>query len=223
MVCHGAEREGSSNYPTLQKIKNKYSAGSFDTLIFTGRRMMPGFGHLTGPQRTAIATFVLDINSEKKKPFKDSGNRKDDPFRLRYSISGISKFLTRQGLPGIAPPWGTLNAIDLNTGEYVWKKPLGNDPAFPGSKTPTGTENYGASVITAGGLVFIAATKDGKIRAFNKTNGELLWEANLPVPGYATPAIYEVNGKQFVVIACGGGKLNTKSGDSYVAFALPGK
>jgi quinoprotein glucose dehydrogenase len=223
MVCHGAEREGSSNYPNLQKIQHKYSAGSFDTLILGGRRMMPGFAHLTRPQRTAIASFVLDINSEKKKPFKDSGNRKDDPFKLRYSISGISKFLTRQGLPGIAPPWGTLNAIDLNTGEYVWKKPLGNDPAFPESKTPTGTENYGASVITAGGVLFIAATKDGQFRAFNKTNGELLWETSLPVPGYATPAVYEIDGKQFIVIACGGGKLNTKSGDSYVAFSLPNK
>jgi quinoprotein glucose dehydrogenase len=105
----------------------------------------------------------------------------------------------------------------------VWRKPLGNDPAFPNSTTPTGTENYGGSVITAGGLVFIAAAKDGKIRAFNKRNGELLWEATLPVPAYATPSVFEINGKQYLVIACGGGKLNTRSGDSYVAFALPGK
>ena len=184
---------------------------------------MPGFANLTVPQRKAIATFVLDINDEKSKRFKDSGNKKDDPFKLRYSISGISKFLTKGGLPGIAPPWGTLNAIDLNTGDYVWRKPLGNDPSFPNSTIPTGTENYGGSVITAGGLVFIAGTKDGKIRAFNKRDGALLWEANLPVPAYATPSVFEINGKQYLVIACGGGKLNTRSGDSYVAFALPGK
>jgi quinoprotein glucose dehydrogenase len=98
MACHGAEREGSSNYPTLQKIHNKYSTGSFDTLLLTGRRMMPGFANLTAPQRRAIATFVLDINGEKSKRFKDSGNKKDDPFKLRYSISGISKFLTKGGL-----------------------------------------------------------------------------------------------------------------------------
>jgi quinoprotein glucose dehydrogenase len=221
MVCHGPDKEGSSNYPSLKKLQDKYSPSSFDTLLLTGRRMMPGFGNLSEPERKAITSFVLDIGSEKNKSFKDSASKKDDPFRLRYSISGISKFLTEDGLPGIAPPWGTLNAIDLNTGEYVWRQPLGNDPAFPENKIPTGTENYGASVITAGGLVFIAATKDGKIRAFNKRNGELLWEATLPVPGYATPSVYEVDGKQYVVIACGGGKLKTRSGDSYVAFALP--
>jgi quinoprotein glucose dehydrogenase len=223
MVCHGADKEGSSNYPSLQKLQAKYTSLSFDTLLLTGRRMMPGFGQLSEAQRNAIASFVLDIKSEKEKTFVDTSSKKDDPFKLPYTISGISKFLTKQGLPGIAPPWGTLNAIDLNTGEYVWRKPLGTDPDFPGSKDPTGTENYGGSVITAGGLVFIAATKDGKIRAFNKRNGELLWEATLPVPAYATPAVYQLNGKQYVVIACGGGKLKTKSGDSYVAFALPHK
>jgi quinoprotein glucose dehydrogenase len=114
--------------------------------------------------------------------------------------------------------------VDLNTGEYVWKKVLGNDPQFSaGSKTPTGAENYGASVVTAGGLLFIAASKDGKMRAFNKTTGALLWEFDLPAPGYATPSVYQLDGRQYIVIACGGGKMNTKSGDSYVAFALPGK
>jgi len=98
---------------------------------------------------------------------------------------------------------------------------LGHDTAFKQAKEPTGTENYGASVVTKGGLLFIAATKDGKFRAFNKRNGQLLWETDLPAPGFATPAVYEQNGKQFVVIACGGGKLKTVSGDSYVAFALP--
>lgn len=221
MVCHGADREGSSNYPSLQKLQAKYSSSSFDTLVLTGRRMMPGFGQLSPAERKAIASFVLDIKSEKSKRFADSTQQKNDPFKLPYTMSGISKFLTKEGLPGIAPPWGTMNAIDLNSGEYVWKKPLGNDPDFPGTKIQTGTENYGGSVITAGGLLFIAATKDGKLRAFNKSNGELLWETQLPVPAYATPAVYDVNGKQFVVIACGGGKLKTRSGDSYVAFALP--
>jgi quinoprotein glucose dehydrogenase len=221
MACHGANKEGSADYPSLKSISTKYSPLSLDTLLLTGRRMMPGFGQLSPPERKAIATYVLNINSEKKKQFIDTTVKKDDPFKLPYSISGISKFLTKGGLPGIAPPWGTLNAIDLNTGEYVWIKPLGTDPAFPGS-APTGVENYGASVITKGGLLFIAATKDGKIRAFNKRNGALLWEYTLPAPGYATPSVYELDGRQYVVIACGGGKMKTKSGDSYVAFALPG-
>jgi quinoprotein glucose dehydrogenase len=167
--------------------------------------------------------FYSQQNSEQKKPFKDSSSKKNDHyFKLPYSMSGISKFLTKEGYPAIAPPWGTLNAIDLNTGEYVWKKPLGQEPGFPFGKEQTGTESYGGSVITAGGLVFIAATKDGMFRAFNKANGKLLWEVKLPAPGYATPSMYEVDGKQYVVIACGGGKMKTRSGDSYVAFALPG-
>lgn len=224
MVCHGPDREGSSNFPSLKKIRHKYSPASFDTLVLTGRRMMPGFGQLTEAERQAIASFVLDIEGERKKIFKDSSNKREDVyFKLPYYMSGISKFLTKEGLSAIAPPWGTINAIDLNTGEYLWKKPLGQDPDFHFSKEPTGTENYGASVITAGGIVFIAATKDGKFRAFNKMNGKLLWETKLPVPGYATPSIYEFNRKQYIVIACGGGKLKTKSGDSYIAFALPDK
>ena len=224
MVCHGPNREGSSNFPSLIKIQNRYTALSFDTLLVTGRRMMPGFGQLSEAQRKAIASFILDIGSEQKKIFKDSSSKKNDPyFKLPYSMSGISKFVTKEGYPGIAPPWGTLNAIDLNTGEYVWKQPLGQEPGFPFSKEQTGTESYGASVITAGGLLFIAATKDGKFRAFNKINGKLLWEVKLPAPGYATPSIYEIDGKQYIVIACGGGKMKTISGDSYVAFALPDK
>jgi quinoprotein glucose dehydrogenase len=223
MVCHGPDRQGSANFPSLQKIQAKYTPGSLDTLLMTGRRMMPGFGQLNPAQRNAITSFILNQNSEQKKPFKDSSSKKNDQyFKLPYSMSGISKFLTKEGYPAIAPPWGTLNAIDLNTGEYVWKKPLGQEPGFPFGKEQTGTESYGGSVITAGGLVFIAATKDGMFRAFNKANGKLLWEVKLPAPGYATPSMYEVDGKQYVVIACGGGKMKTRSGDSYVAFALPG-
>ncbi len=144
-------------------------------------------------------------------------------FAVPYTITGYNKFLSKEGYPAIAPPWGTLNAIDLNTGKFVWKIPLGNDTTFKNAKEPTGTENYGAPAITAGGLVFIGATKDGMFRAFNKRNGKLLWETKLPAPAFATPAVYEVDGKQYVVIACGGGKLGTNSGDSYIAFALPGK
>jgi len=222
MVCHGPNREGSSNYPSVQKVQAKYSPLSFDTLLITGRRMMPGFGQLSSAERIAIASFILDLKKEKKYLFKDSSNKENDAyFKLPYAMSGISKFVTPEGYPAIAPPWGTLNAIDLNTGEYVWKKPLGQEPGFPYSNEQTGTESYGASVITAGGLLFIAATKDGKIRAFNKATGALLWEYSLPAPGYATPSVYEMNGKQYIVIACGGGKMKTRSGDSYVAFTLP--
>ncbi|MEO5590993.1 MAG: PQQ-binding-like beta-propeller repeat protein [Chitinophagaceae bacterium] len=223
MSCHGGDRKGSNSFPSLLNIQTKYSPSAFDTLIQSGRRMMPSFKQMPEPQRKAIASFILNITSEKKNPFTDTIFKKDDPFNLPYSVTGITKFLTGNGLPAISPPWGTLNAINVNTGEYVWKNALGNDPDFPDSKTPTGTENYGASVVTAGGLLFIAATKDGRMRAFNKRNGALLWEVKLPAAAFATPAVYELNGKQYLVIACGGGKMKTTSGDSYVAFTLPGR
>jgi quinoprotein glucose dehydrogenase len=182
--------------------------------------MMPAFKQLGEEERKAIAAFVLEQKNMKHKIFIRSVNS-NDPTTLPYTITGYNKFLTSDGLPAIAPPWGTLNALDLNTGQYIWKKTLGVDQRFPDTKEPTGTENYGAPVVTAGGLLFIAATTDGKFRAFNKYNGNLLWEVDLPAPAFATPAVYEVNGKQYIVIACGGGKNRTKSGDSYVAFALP--
>ena len=223
MNCHGPERKGAGNFPSLINVEKKYTAVSFDTLLQSGRRMMPAFKQLNVAERNAIASFILDISTQKNKRFIDTSSKKNDPFKLPYTITGYNKFLSNEGYPAIAPPWGTLNAIDLNTGKYVWKKTLGNDADFPNAKEPTGVENYGASVVTAGGLLFIAATKDGKLRAFNKRDGSLLWEVSLPVPGYATPSVYELNGKQYIVIACGGGKMNTKSGDSYMAFALPGK
>ena len=114
-----------------------------------------------------------------------------------------------------------MNAIDLNTGEIKWKSTLGEFKELREKGVPpTGTENYGGAAVTAGGLIFIAASSDEKIRAFDKDTGEVIWEHPLPAGGYATPSTYEANGKQYVVIACGGGKMGTKSGDSYVAFAL---
>ena len=223
MSCHGADKKGSGNNPSIAGLGKKYNLASFDTILQSGRRMMPAFKQLHAEERKAIAAFVLEEKNIQQKTFIPPINNANVPMKLPYSITGYNRFLTSGGLPAIAPPWGTLNALNLGTGQYIWKKTLGTDPRFPNSKEPTGTENYGAAVVTAGGLLFIAATTEGKFRAFNKYNGNLLWEVNLPAPGFATPAVYEVNSKQYIVIACGGGKLNTKSGDSYVAFALPEK
>ncbi|MEZ4905226.1 MAG: PQQ-binding-like beta-propeller repeat protein [Spirosomataceae bacterium] len=120
------------------------------------------------------------------------------------------------------PPWGTLTATDLNTGERLWQVPLGEYPALTAKGIPiTGTDNYGGVVITASGLLFVAGTPDERLRVFDMKTGQQLWQAQLPAGGYATPSTYSVDGKQYLVIACGGGKLKTKSGDKYVAFALP--
>jgi len=137
-------------------------------------------------------------------------------------VAGFGRFKDDRGFPVVKPPWGLLNAVDLNSGEYLWQVPLGNEEALDDPDYPvTGTENYGGPVITAGGVLFIAATRDEKFRAFSMKTGEQLWETDLPAGGYATPATYKIGGKQFVVIACGGGKMRTKSGDSYIAFSLP--
>jgi len=129
----------------------------------------------------------------------------------------------QDGYPGVKPPWGTLNAVDLNSGELVWKIPLGEYPALAAQGHPnTGTQLFGGGIVTAGGLIFIGASQDEKFRAFDKNTGKVLWEYQLPAGGYATPATYEVDGKQFVVIAAGGGgRQLTKAGDYYIAFALP--
>ncbi|MGZ3880286.1 MAG: outer membrane protein assembly factor BamB family protein [Flavisolibacter sp.] len=219
MGCHGSEKQGSGNFPSLQGVEKKYTRYAFFKLVKTGRRMMPAFKQLNENEQEAIASYVLNTKIGSKRLFIDTGD--DSVFRLPYTISGYNKFLSKEGYPAIAPPWGTLSAIDLGTGTYLWKIPLGNDTSFKTAKEPTGTENYGGSVVTAGGLLFIAATKDSKLRAFNKRTGQLLWEYNLPAAAFATPSIYQVGDKQYIVIACGGGKLKTKSGDSYIAFSLP--
>ena len=144
------------------------------------------------------------------------------PAKAPYEFVGYERWRDSSGFPAIKPPWGTLSAIDLNSGEYRWRIALGEHAALAARGVPaSGTEQYGGPIVTAGGLLFIAATEDAKFRAFDQATGQLLWETTLPAPGYATPSTYAVGGKQYVVIAAGGGKLGSKSSDTYVAFALP--
>jgi len=180
--------------------------------------MMPGFTMLSSDEKQALVSFLF--GDEKTEAVSSVSTSKK--VYLPYQSTGYNKFLDSQGLPAIAPPWGTLNAIDLNTGEYLWKIPFGEVASLKEKGiSNTGTENYGGPVVTASGLLFIAATKDEKFRVYNKKTGKLLWETTLPASGFATPSTYEVNGKQYIVIACGGTKLGTKKGNQYVAFALP--
>lgn len=222
MGCHGKDRKGTGNYPSLLNISSKYNNEQIAALISTGRRMMPSFKQLSGSEKDAIISFITSNKNAEKKAFKHENVKQDTFLNLPYQMTGYNRFLSKEGYPAISPPWGTLTAINLNTGKIVWRVPLGEDAALMKKGYPiTGTENYGGPVVTAGGLVFIAATKDGKIRAFNKLTGKLLWEAQLPAAGFATPSVYEEGGKQYLVVACGGGKLGTKTGDAYAAFALP--
>jgi quinoprotein glucose dehydrogenase len=225
--CHGADRMGGQTnrslaaYPSLAGLEMDET--SFKSLIFTGKGTMPPFTHLTEGQRTAIASFVLDLKPLQEEAFKDSSQKElPDYYQVPYRQGSSGKFLTQEGYPAVKPPWGHLAAISLNTGKVVWKQTIGDYPELQARGIHAGSENFGAPVVTAGGVVFIAATRDDKIRAFDKLTGKLLWQADLPAAGIATPAIYEVNGKEYIVIACGGGgKQLTKSGDKYVAFSLP--
>jgi len=222
MGCHGQDRKGTGNYPSLINIGAKYKDDQIISLLQNGRRMMPSFKQLDAQERQAIISFITNNASTATAAFVPSNKAVDPYLNIPYQMTGYNKFLSQEKYPAIAPPWGTLNAINLNTGKMVWRIPLGNDPEFAQKDRPaTGTENYGGPVVTAGGLIFIAATKDAKIRAFNKRNGKLVWEADLPASGFATPSIYAIGGREYLVIACGGGKLGTKSGDAYMAFALP--
>jgi quinoprotein glucose dehydrogenase len=222
MSCHGPNRQGGGNIPSLIGVNKKYTGDSLITLISSGRRMMPAFRQLTPEEKDAIAAFILDRTARQKQPFINRKKVPEDPYyKMPYNNTGYNKFLTKEGYPAVSPPWGTLTAIDLQTGTVAWKDTLGDYPEFKAKGIHTGTENYGGSVVTAGGLLFIAATSDAKFRAYNKRTGQLLWETDLPAAGFATPSVYEVEGRQYIVIACGGGKLHKKSGDSYIAFALP--
>jgi len=222
-ACHGPDRKGNGDFPSLIDVGKKYDLATFLSLLSTGKNRMPGFNHLGQSEKTAIASFILDQKSIQHNKFVAAENAKDEYHQIPYSSTSgrPSKFETKEGYPAVSPPWGTLTAINLNTGEFIWKQPLGDYPELKAKGIHSGTENFGGPVVTAGGVLFIAATSDGKFRAFNKRTGELLWETDLPAAGFATPSIYEIEGKQFVVIACGGGKLKTKSGDSFVAFSLP--
>ena len=218
-ICHGEKMEGSPPaMPALIGIGGRLAPAQIAMTIKNGKGRMPGFPNLTEDQSLAVVSF---LTSGESKELASSGW---PPASMPYRFTGYRKFLDPEGYPAVAPPWGTLNAINLNTGEYVWRIPLGEYPELAAKGlVKTGTENYGGPIVTAGGLVFVAATNfDKKFRAFDKSTGELLWEAPLPFSGNATPATYEVKGRQFVVIAAGGGKdPKSPSGGIYVAFALP--
>jgi quinoprotein glucose dehydrogenase len=217
-ACHGANREGNEGgtYPSLQKIEAKYNETTTLQLLAKGRGMMPAFTQLKEVESKAIVDFLFGKNTEVKKQNESTLST------VPYMHTGYNRWYDSKGYPISTPPWGTLTAIDMNTGKRRWQIPLGEYPELTAKGIPiTGTDNYGGAAVTAGGLLFIAATKDQQFRAIDRQTGKILWQVALPAAGYASPSVYAVNGKQYVVIACGGGKLKTKSGDKYLAFALP--
>jgi quinoprotein glucose dehydrogenase len=218
--CHGDDLKGAPpTFPPLVEIGKRRSRAELTSIIREGTGRMPGFDHL-GRNINEIVEFLITG--------KDTGAAaadQHDESWLKYRNEGYILFRDPDGYPPLTPPWGTLNAIDLNKGEIRWQIPLGEYPELvaKGMKN-TGSDNYGGPVVTASGLLFIGATNfDKKFRAFDKLTGKLLWETVLPAAGNATPSIYEIHGRQYVVIVCGGGKNGAPSGSSIVAFALPGR
>lgn len=217
--CHRPDLEGTPpEFPSLKGLRER-SKEAVNSITRDGAGLMPGFSHLGDEAIQALTEYLLTGESREV----DARDLPPTPIDLPYRIDGYNKFLDPDGYPAVKPPWGTLTAIDLDTGEFAWQIPFGEFPelAERGLRN-TGSENYGGPAVTAGGLLFIGATNhDSKFRAFDKATGELLWETTLPAAGNATPAVYEVDGRQFVVIASGGGKWGLPSEGTYVAFALP--
>jgi quinoprotein glucose dehydrogenase len=218
--CHRDDLAGTPpQIPTIADVAKRKPRSEIGGIIRKGAGRMAGFPSLSESELNAIVDYVTTGANAAAAP--DTPKAPVVPFRF----TGYRKFLDPDGYPAVVPPWGTLTAINLNTGEFAWRIPLGEYPELAEKGVPvTGTENYGGPVVTAGGLLFIGATNfDRKFRAFDKATGKLLWETTLPFSGNATPAMYEIDGRQFVVIAAGGGKgrQGSPSGSVYVAFALP--
>ena len=217
--CHGEKMEGDPpNMPPLVGVANRRSLEEINAVIREGAGQMDGFLHLGQP---AIASLLQYVTSGGATVSGGGRRGAPPPSRGPYRFTGYNRFVDPDGYPATAMPWGTLNAIDMNTGEYAWKIPFGEYPELVAQgMAETGSESYGGPIVTAGGLVFIGATLfDKKFRAFDKDTGELLWETTLPFAGTATPITYEVNGRQYVVIAAGGRRVQP-TGGVYVAFAL---
>ena len=232
--CHGMERQGSPpQFPSLLEAARHLSAEQIVQVIRTGRGRMPPFTNLNSPGIDSLVHYVLtgtDVQLTPTQASKEGVTRMDDSLidaddgRGPYLFTGYDKFLDPDGYPAIAPPWGTLNAIDLNSGKYLWKVPLGSYPELAAKGlADSGTENYGGPIVTGGGLVFIGATVyDHTLRAFDSSTGAILWEGKLPYAGTATPATYMIDGRQYIVIATSNARNHAApQGGAYAAFALP--
>ena len=221
-VCHGGNMEGNPpSFPALLGTGARMTRQQTLTLIEQGKGRMPGFPKLQGPELTSLLSY-LGVADSTTASVKSGGDA--DPDNLKYQFTGYSRFLDQDGYPAISPPWGTLNAIDLTTGKYLWKIPLGEYPELAAKgMRDTGSENYGGPIVTASGLLFIGATNfDKQFRAFDSHSGKLLWHTTLPYAGNATPATYMIDGKQYIVIATSSVRdPKSPQGGEYMAFSLP--
>jgi len=226
-VCHGFDKQGAPpEFPALTNVSEGLSADEIENIIRKGKGRMPGFPVLAPEAVVGLTNLILNPESANASNIEEDSvpSASDEGSAVPYRFTGYHRFFDPDGYPAVAPPWGTLNAIDLNTGDYLWKIPFGEHPELKaqGIET-TGSENYGGPVLTASGLLFIGATLfDQKFRAYDAATGKLLWEYEMPYSGMATPAVYMVDGRQYVVIATSNQRNpRGKQGSAYIAFALP--
>jgi quinoprotein glucose dehydrogenase len=223
-ACHGLDRKGNpaAGFPPLIGIAQRKTREEIEKITRQGGGRMPGFAAMSEAKRAAILSYVVDDeppSASRKEAGAPAAANDQAP---AYAFAGFRRWLDQNGYPAIKPPWGSLSAVDLNTGAIKWKVTLGEYAELTArGSPPTGTENYGGPLVTAGKLIFIGATADETFRAFDKETGKILWQTKLPFGGNATPSTYMVNGRQFVVISAGGGKSGRPAGGSLVAFAMP--
>lgn len=217
-ICHGINRTGAPpTFPSLVDVVQRLGKAKIIDQIRHGTGRMPAFPNLDDAKIAALLDYL-------RAPVGASNATAAASSVPGYTFTGYRKFLDPDGYPAIAPPWGTLNALDLKTGKDLWKIPLGEYPELAAKGiTDTGSELYGGPIVTAGGVLFIGATVyDRKFHAFDTRNGKLLWQTVLPFAGIATPSTYMVGGRQYVVIASSGGRdPKGPVGGEYIAFALP--
>lgn len=227
--CHNVAMDGSHFVPSLQKIEEKYNSDEIKEFITKGKGLMPPQFYISDEKKEAIVNYVLKKESSEESEISEENvsQEESNPYYLRYTNQGYNRFLDQEGWPAVKPPWGTLTAIDMNEGSIVWQRELGEyEELTKRGIPPTGAKNQGGPIVTAGGLIFIASTEDEMFRAFDKSNGDLLWEYKLPGPGFATPSTYEFNGEQYVVISVTGKESYGFPGNKYgfsgafIAFKL---
>ncbi len=226
VACHGdgktaAVGDGSQTVPSLAEVGKRLSVTQINEVLENGRGRMPSFSHLSKENRESLVNYLL-----KTEPVSDmvSTTSTGAKYVPPFLSNGTQQFRDKDGYPAMKSPWGVLNAVDMNTGDYLWQVPLGEYPALTEKGlAPTGTENHGGPVVTAGGLLFIAATYDQNLRAFDTKTGKVVWQYKLPYGAIATPITYMKDGRQYVAIAAGGGKYGMPRGSTYLCFALPSK
>ena len=225
--CHGLDGAGdpAGGFPSLVDLDARFSRAQVLQTMEQGGGRMPAFDRLPQQRQEAIVDFLFGTTETESPGPNSPGNNEMGPDQEEeqpYVFRGFQRWFDEEGYPAIKPPWGTLNAVDLNTGTIKWKVPLGEYPELTARGIPvTGTENYGGPIVTAGGLIFIGASADAKFRAFDRETGAVLWEHDLPFDANATPSTYSVDGKQYVIVSAGGAKTNRPKGGTLIAFALP--